>query len=52
MIDTEVIMLVEEGEARARKIITENRSVLEKIATLLQEKEVINREEISALLEK
>jgi cell division protease FtsH len=52
MIDTEVVTLVEEGESRARKIITEDRAVLEKIATLLQDKEVINREEISALLDK
>jgi cell division protease FtsH len=52
MIDTEVVTLVEEGESRARKIISEDRAVLEKIATLLQEKEVINREEISALLGK
>ena len=35
---------------RARKIITENRAVLEKLANLLQEKEVINREEMTTLL--
>jgi len=43
--------LVEEGETRAREIINENRAVLEKLANLLQEKEVINREEMTALLE-
>ncbi len=51
IIDTEVMALVEEGETRAREIITANRTVLEKLAGLLQEKEVINREEMTALLE-
>jgi len=50
LIDTEVITLVEEGEARARKIISENRAALEKLANLLQEKEVINREDMVALI--
>lgn len=50
LIDTEVITLVQEGEARARKIISANREALEKLANLLQEKEVINREEMVALL--
>jgi cell division protease FtsH len=50
LIDTEVITLVQEGESRARKIISENREALEKLANLLQEKEVINREEMVALL--
>jgi cell division protease FtsH len=43
--------LVEEGETRAREIITTNRVALGKLADLLQEKEVVNREEITALLE-
>jgi cell division protease FtsH len=51
LIDTEVMALVEEGETLAREIITANRAALEKLASLLQEKEVINREEITALLE-
>jgi len=50
LLDTEIIALIEEGESRAREIITANRPVLEKIAELLQEKEVINREEIIALI--
>ena len=50
IIDTEVMALVEEGETRAREIITANRTVLEKLANLLQEKESVNREEITALL--
>lgn len=51
LIDTEIIELVQEGEARALKIITANQAALEKLANLLQEKEVINREEMTALLE-
>lgn len=50
LLDTEIIALIEEGESRAREIIIANRPVLEKIAELLQEKEVINREEIIALI--
>jgi cell division protease FtsH len=50
LIDTEVMGLVEEGETRAREIIIANRSALEKLAELLQEKEVINRDEMMALL--
>jgi cell division protease FtsH len=51
LIDTEIMALVEEGETRARDIITANRAALGKLADLLQEKEVVNREEITALLE-
>jgi cell division protease FtsH len=50
LIDTEIIALVEEAETRAREIITTNKSALEKLADLLQEKEVINRDEMLALL--
>jgi cell division protease FtsH len=50
LIDTEIIALVEEAEARAREIIIANKSALEKLADLLQEKEVINRDEMTALL--
>ncbi|MGZ8143122.1 MAG: ATP-dependent zinc metalloprotease FtsH [Methylosarcina sp.] len=52
LIDTEVIDIVQEGEARALKIITDNKASLEKLANLLQEKEAINREEMMALLSK
>jgi len=51
LIDTEVMALVEEAETRARAVITANREVLDKLANLLQEKEVVNREEITDLLE-
>ncbi|MDO9422581.1 MAG: ATP-dependent zinc metalloprotease FtsH [Methylobacter sp.] len=50
LIDTEIIALVEEGETRAREIIVANRSALEKLADLLQEKEVISRDEMLTLL--
>ena len=46
MIDAEIMALVKEGENRARNIIANNRAILDKVASLLQEKEVINREEI------
>lgn len=49
LIDTEIIALVEEAETRAREIIVANRSSLEKLANLLQEKEVISRDEMLAL---
>ncbi|TAL43873.1 MAG: ATP-dependent metallopeptidase FtsH/Yme1/Tma family protein [Methylovulum sp.] len=50
LLDTEIIALIEEGEVRARDIIAANRSGLEKLAQVLQEKEVINRDEMVALL--
>lgn len=50
LIDTEVMALVQEAETRARAVITTNRKVLDKLANLLQEKEVVNREEITGLL--
>ncbi|MDI1279400.1 ATP-dependent zinc metalloprotease FtsH [Methylobacter sp.] len=50
LIDTEIMALVEEAETRAREIITANRPALEKLANLLQEKEVISRNEMLELL--
>jgi cell division protease FtsH len=50
LIDTEIMALIEEAETRAREIINANRAALEKLADLLQEKEVINRDEMLALL--
>jgi cell division protease FtsH len=50
LIDTEIMALIEEAETRAREIISANRKALEKLADLLQEKEVINRDEMLALL--
>ncbi len=50
LIDTEVIALITECGTQARNIITQHRDTLEKLAALLQEKEVINREEFENLL--
>ncbi|MDO9271045.1 MAG: ATP-dependent zinc metalloprotease FtsH [Methylobacter sp.] len=50
LIDTEVMALVEDAETRAREVITANRAGLEKLANYLQEKEVISRDEMLALL--
>ncbi len=50
LIDTEIMALVQDGETRAREILTANRKGLDKLANLLQEKEVINRDEMTALL--
>jgi cell division protease FtsH len=52
LIDAEIKMLVEEGESRAREILTTHRPMLEKLANILQEKEVINREEVAELMGK
>ena len=49
VIDQEVKRIVDECHEQARKIIQENRDVLEKCATLLLEKEKIGREEFEAL---
>ncbi|NOT85572.1 MAG: ATP-dependent zinc metalloprotease FtsH [Methylococcaceae bacterium] len=50
LIDTEIIALVQEGETRARHIIANNKTILEKLAGILQEKEVVNREEIMGFI--
>jgi cell division protease FtsH len=50
LLDTEIMALVEEAETRARDVITKNRPALEKLANYLQEKEVISREEMLALI--
>ena len=50
LIDTEIMALVEEAETRARTIITSHREGLEKLANFLQEKEVITRDEMLALI--
>jgi cell division protease FtsH len=52
VIDAEIMALIEEAQTRAHDIITANRVALEKLAALLQEKEVISREEMTDLLEK
>ncbi len=51
VIDQEVKRIVDECHEQARKIINENRDVLEKCAQLLLEKEKIGREEFEALFD-
>lgn len=48
LIDNEIKALVEAGENRARGILDEHRNALEKLASLLQEKETISRDEMRA----
>ena len=50
LIDAEVKKLVEQAQTQARKILTENKNLLDKLAALLQEKEVVGREDFSQLL--
>jgi len=50
IVDAEIKALVEEGQQRAQDILTNKRQQLDKLAELLQEKEVIQREEMKALL--
>lgn len=50
LIDTEIIELVQEAEDRTRKLISAHKDILEKLANLLQEKEVVNREEILSFI--
>ncbi|MGY6274899.1 ATP-dependent zinc metalloprotease FtsH [Methylomonas sp. MgM2] len=50
IVDAEIKDLVEQGQKRAEEILTSKRQQLDKLADLLQEKEVIQREEMTALL--
>ena len=50
-IDAEVKKIIDDAYAKARKMISDNRAVLDKCADLLLEKEKINREEFEALFD-
>ncbi|PKM11541.1 MAG: cell division protein FtsH [Gammaproteobacteria bacterium HGW-Gammaproteobacteria-3] len=50
IIDAEVKALIDEGMERALEILSAKRSILDKLADILQEKEVVAREEIQVLL--
>ena len=50
-IDAEVKNIIDECYSRAKTIISENRDILDKSASLLLEKEKISREEFEALFE-
>ncbi|WP_159657419.1 ATP-dependent zinc metalloprotease FtsH [Methylicorpusculum oleiharenae] len=51
LIDTEIKALIDEGIARATEILINKRPVLDKIAELLLEKEVILHDEMKSLME-
>ncbi len=50
-VDEEVKKILEEQYERARNILSEHRHTLEKVATVLMEREVLNREEFEKLVE-
>ncbi len=50
LIDSEIKSLIDEALKRARDILTNQRKVLDQLADLLQEREVIGREELTELL--
>ncbi len=50
LIDAEVRRLVEEGRQRAMEIITSQRAVLDDLAHVLEEKEVLDGEEVEAII--
>jgi len=52
MIDEEARQIVEEQHRRATDIINEKRKILDALATLLEEKEVISGEEVEELIKK
>ncbi len=51
IVDAEIKTLVEEAQQRAHKILSSKRGLLNQLSELLQEKEVIHREEVVALIE-
>jgi cell division protease FtsH len=52
MIDEEARQIVEEQHRRATDIINEKRKILDALAKLLEEKEVISGEEVEELIKK
>jgi cell division protease FtsH len=50
MVDTEVKRLIDEAYARAMQIISENRELLDRIATALLDRETIDREDLDRLV--
>ncbi|HEY9736015.1 MAG TPA: cell division protein FtsH, partial [Trichocoleus sp.] len=49
-IDAEVRQLVDEAYTRAKRVLTENRHVLDKLADMLVEKETVDAEELQYVL--
>ena len=50
LIDAEVRSLIEEGHERARQILSARRPAFEALATTLQEREVMDRDEVERLV--
>ncbi len=50
MIDDEVSKLVEQAYQRAKDVLVGNRSILDKLAEMLVEKETVDSEELQDLL--
>ncbi|MGR9107590.1 MAG: ATP-dependent zinc metalloprotease FtsH, partial [Gammaproteobacteria bacterium] len=50
LIDSEVKALIEDGYQRASRILSEKRNLLDNLAALLEQKEVLNGEEIETLI--
>ena len=51
IIDEEVKRLIADAQARVKTILTDNRAVLETLAKRLMEKEVLNGDEINAIVD-
>lgn len=51
LIDEEISALVEEARAKARRVIEDGRSTLERVAQALLERETLGREDLALLLE-
>jgi cell division protease FtsH len=49
-IDTEVRQLVDQAYERAKKVLVDNRAILDKLATMLVDKETVDSEELQELL--
>jgi cell division protease FtsH len=50
LIDAEITRIVNEAHTRVRKILEDNRPVLERLARVLLEREVVEREEVSRMV--
>jgi cell division protease FtsH len=50
LIDTEISAIIVEGHQRARQIISEKRQILEALATVLRDKEVISSDQVKRII--
>jgi cell division protease FtsH len=50
LIDAEIARIVDEAHTRVKKILEDNRPVLERLARVLLEREVVEREEVSRMV--